>query len=138
MKRYIYGDELQFNRESYDGSLLCLSLNLNGIQHENWKAKNNKLKTFLKNYNFDIMGFQEVNINWDKVQSKDIWEERTMGWWKEGSTCTKAYNTQDILSSTHQPGGCMVTSVNNVKRKVVSCGIDKRGLGRWIWTRYKA
>ena len=35
----IYGDELETNRDIYDDSVLCLSLNVNGLKHEQWKAK---------------------------------------------------------------------------------------------------
>ena len=133
----IFGDSLDMNRDVYDGSVLCLSLNVNGLQSEQWKAKNDRLRNFLKNYNFDIMGFQETNLNWDQVQSKDQWEERTMGWWKGGNTSVKAFNKQDVIPTLHQPGGCMITSANSVKRKIMGCGADTRLLGRWAWTRYQ-
>ena len=80
----IFGDTLDMDHEASDGSVLCLSLNINGLQSEKWKAKNDRLRTFLKNYNFDIMGFQEINLNWDKIKPQDQWDERTMGWWKGG------------------------------------------------------
>ena len=83
------------------------------------------------------MGFQETNINWDRLPSKHSWEERTIGWWKGGQTTIKAHNKKDIIQSLHQPGGCMVTSVNSARRKIIECGVDFRGLGRWAWTRYK-
>ena len=125
------------NRDPYDDSLLCLSLNLNGLKHKQWKDKNKQLRKYLKNYEFDIMGFQEVNLNWGKVGPKDQWEERTMGWWKGGNTTVRAYNKEDVISTASQPGGCMVTSVNTAKRKVIGCGVDPRNLGRWAWTRYQ-
>ena len=37
---YMYGDSLDVNREANDGSILCLSLNVNGLKQEKWKAKN--------------------------------------------------------------------------------------------------
>ena len=40
----------------YDDSILCLSLNVNGLQQEKWKAKNDQIRKFLKKYDFDIMG----------------------------------------------------------------------------------
>ena len=133
----IFGDTLDMDHDAYDGSILCLSLNINGLQSEKWKAKNDRLRTFLKNYNFDIMGFQETNLNWDKVEPKDQWDERTTGWWKGGHTSIKAFNKEDITSTIYQPGGCMIASVNSVKRKIIGCGVDTRRLGRWAWTRYQ-
>ena len=134
---YVYGDTLDLNRDANDGSILCLSLNVNGLKQNHWKAKNDRLRQFLKGYNFDIMGFQETNLNWDQVQPKDQWDERTMGWWEQGQTTIKAHNKQDIISSASQPGGCMITSTNSARRKIVECGVDFRNLGRWAWTRYK-
>ena len=83
------------------------------------------------------MGFQEANLNWNQIGPKDSWEERTMGWWKGGNTTVKAFNKEDVIETRHQPGGCMITSVNSVKRKIIGCGSDFRNLGRWTWTRYQ-
>ena len=126
----IYGDELEATLEHDDESLLLLNLNLNGLVKDNWKAKNDMLRDFLKKYDFDIMVFQETNLNWSVMPPKDQWDERTFGWWKGGHTTSKAHNTADILSSISQPGGCMVTSVNRAKHKATKCGVDERGLGR--------
>ena len=116
---------------------MCVSVNINGLQHEQWKAKNERIKQFLKKYDFDIIGLQEVNLNWDKIGPVDQWDERTIGWWKGGNSTIKAYNQQDVISKPSQPGGCMVTSVNKAKTKVVEHARDFRKLGRWAWTRYR-
>ena len=50
--KIIYEDELETNRDIYDDSVLCLSLNVNGLKHEHWKAKNDRLRQFLKKYEF--------------------------------------------------------------------------------------
>ena len=134
---YIYGDKLDTDRDVYDDFILCLSLNVNGLQQEKWKAKNDRIRKFLKKYDFDIMGFQESNLNWDMIQPKDQWDERTLGWWKGGHNSIKSYNKQDVISKAIQPGGCMTTSVNKAKRKVIGNGVDFRGLGRWAWTRFR-
>ena len=134
---YMYGDTLALDRDVTDDSVLCLSLNVNGLQLERWKAKNDRLRTFIKNYEFDIMGFQEPNLNWNKIRPKDQWDERTLGWWKDGHNTCKAFNTQDVIQRPAQPGGCMVVSAHTARRKVIANGVDFRGLGRWAWTRYK-
>ena len=134
---YIYGDKLENNRNSNDGSILLLGLNVNGLRSEKWKAKNDRMKAFFKKYNFDIMGLQETNLNWEKVPTQDQWEERTLGWWKGGHTTIKAHNTEDIVQTTIQPGGCLLTSVNAARRRIVGCGTDYRKLGRWAWTKYQ-
>ena len=83
----------------------------------------------LLEYNWDIMGFQEPNHNWDLVQPMDQWEKRVLGCWKNWHTTIKAHNTTNPVSSISQPWGCMVTTVNKAKRKVTKCGVDWRGLG---------
>ena len=51
----IFGDSLDMNRDVYDGSVLCLSLNVNGLQSEQWKAKNDRLRKFLKRITTSIL-----------------------------------------------------------------------------------
>ena len=134
---YMYGDNLNMDRDVNDDSVLCLSLNVNGLQKSNWKVKNERVRNLLKNYEFDIMSLQEINLNWGKVRPKDQWDERTLGWWENGHNTSKAYNKQDVIQRATQPGGCMVVSTNTAKRKVIGNGSDPRGLGRWAWTRYQ-
>ena len=134
---YLYGDNLNLNRDVHDDSVLCLGLNVNGLQLRGWKAKNERIRNFIKNYEFDIMGLQEINLNWSQVPPKEQWDERSLGWWPDGNIASKAYNTQDVVQKATQPGGCMVVSTNMAKRKVIDTGCDPRGLGRWAWTRYR-
>ena len=51
-----------FSKEK-DNKLIVVSANINGLQHEDWKAKNGLVKDFLLLYNVNIVGFQETNIN---------------------------------------------------------------------------
>ena len=102
-----------------------------------WKTKNKLLEQFLKKYHFDIMGFQEINLNWSALPTKDQWEERVLGWWESNHVSVKAFNTQEEVQTATQPGGCMVVSANKAKQHFIECGIDPTGLGRWTWTRYR-
>ena len=51
------GDTLDLNRDANDGSILCLSFNVNGLKQEHWKAKNDRLRQFLKRIQFRHYGF---------------------------------------------------------------------------------
>ena len=65
---YSYGDTLDLNRDIHDDSVLCLGLNVNSLQAERWKAKNDRIRNFFKNYEFDIMGmgFMKLKFNWSQ------------------------------------------------------------------------
>ena len=76
---YIYGDELDPYAD-YDDSCLILGLNLNSLIKDNYKEKNDSLRDFVRKYNWDIMAYQEPNLNHDLVSMKDQWDERVLGW----------------------------------------------------------
>lgn len=120
-----------------DNTMRLLSVNINGLQQEKWKVKNDLLRHFLKTYDFDIMGLQETNLNWHMLQAKDQWEERTIGWWEGGHTTIMAHNTQEMAPSAAQRGGTMLISINKPKSRILECGKDPSGLGRWVWTKYR-
>ena len=67
-----------FNKKKEE-EILIISTNINSLQYEKWKAENNIIRDFLKHHNPDIVGFQEVNINWDKVPARHNWKARTIG-----------------------------------------------------------
>ena len=78
----------------------------------------------------------ETNIFWPYLNPKDRWENRIEGRW-EAQKSVLAYNITDDANSAWQPGGCLQVSVNRAAHRVISCGSDKSGLGRWAWTRYR-
>ena len=100
-KQAVYGDDLETNTDTYNDLVLCLSLNVNGLKHEKWIGKNNRLQQFLRKFNFDIMGFQETNINCDQIRVCDSCEEHTMGWWKGGNTSILDHNKIDFIGTVH-------------------------------------
>ena len=55
--------------------IMYISLNIEGLKVEKQKAKNEMLQDFLLRFNIDLIGLQEININWNKVDYKDRWQE---------------------------------------------------------------
>ena len=83
------------------------------------------------------MGLQETNLNWHTLDAKESWNERTIGWWEGGHRSIMACNEHEESLAKIQPGGCLLTIVNKAKHLIIDQGKDTRGLGRWVWTRYR-
>ena len=64
-KNDTYGDYL-VNKE--ENKIVCISLNINGLQKDKWKEKNDTLCKFLCQIGAEIIALQEININWKKVK----------------------------------------------------------------------
>ena len=62
-------EEDQNNKE--DNKLIVLGLNINRLKMEAWQQKNGTLYNFLVQSKADLIIFQEVNIDWNKVSAKD-------------------------------------------------------------------
>ena len=50
-----------------DNKLVYLSINMNGLHYEGWKVKNDMIRDFILKSKAEIIGFQEINLNWGKV-----------------------------------------------------------------------
>ena len=70
------------------------------------------------------MGLKEANFNFNQVGPKDQCQERTLGWWKGGNTAIKAYNEEDDITTRYQPGGCILTIVHSINRKIIGFGTN--------------
>ena len=112
-----YGDTLNPVKEQ--SSIRIMSLNINGLKQDKWQAKNDQLKNFLRTYDFDVMAFQEVNVNWSRLTTKDQWDERTFGWWEGGHHSVIAHNTEDVVDNAYQPGGTMLVTQGKSKYKII-------------------
>ena len=102
-----------------------------------WKIKNDLLRDLLVSSKADVIGLQEVNLNWGKIPLRHQWDSRSLGWWEGGHSTATTCNAKDHSSSKWQPGGCMITSNGPSKRRMIEIGKDQRGLGRWVWTRFR-
>ena len=72
----IYRDQL---KKVADNDVICLSLNINGLQVERWKIKNDLLRNLLVSSKANIVGLQKVNLNWSKILFRHQWDSRSLG-----------------------------------------------------------
>ena len=120
-----------------DDSLRIGMININGLPDSNTHAKNHSLYNALMKLDPDIMGLAETNQHWRSISSEHQWRNRTLSWW-ETSHSTIAFNTKDIKSSSSfQPGGVILQSINKAVHRIIQSGKDPSGLGRWAWTLYR-
>ena len=111
-------------------------MNINSIPTLNSSPKNNMIYQSLVKAEADIVGFSETNRNWNKMESDHRWYERTKGWF-ESSKSSIAHNVRDIESTTYQPGGNLLLSINKASHRVLATDRDPTGLGRWTSTSYR-
>ena len=55
-----YGDHFCAKK---DNEIIVVSLNINSLQTESWRAKNDLVRDFILKSEVDIIALQEVNIN---------------------------------------------------------------------------
>jgi hypothetical protein len=112
-------------------------ININGLPQSAEDPKNKILYNSIKNKQIGILGMVELNKCWHLLNNKDRWKDRTRGWW-ETSHSSISYNRKDnLLSSSFQPGGAAVISIEDTSHRVIESGQDSTGLGRWAWTKYR-
>ena len=54
-----------------EDEIMCISLNINGLSKDMSKEKHDTLQNFLHRMESDIVGLQEINLNWDKLKFKE-------------------------------------------------------------------
>ena len=84
--------------------------NINGIGYTSKSVKCDSVRKLIVNYNVDVMGLAETNINWGKIRRPQTLPQTCKQWFKS-SKVTTAYNLKDKKRKTpHQPGGTAVIS----------------------------
>ena len=112
-------------------------LNINGIPQNKNNHKNQLILNNFKNFEADIFGLTETNLNWPKLDQSHNWRERTTGIW-ETSHSTIGFNRKDIhTQSPFQPGGTLLHSTNKSCHRIITTDLDPSGLGRWCSTKYR-
>ena len=112
------------------GNLRIVTQNINGLGQISGSLKERNLKEFILDRDIDIMGVQELNVCWAKVQEKNIIWDRFRHW-REVSQLSVAYNIQDTNKMRYQPGGTAVLSINKMANRVTATGADESKLGHW-------
>ena len=114
--------------------------NFSGLSGRSDDITDDSLREWINDKNFDIFGIPEVNLYWPRVQKKLQFNDRVTNWWIPGTTRSKfAYNVKEKRKkrSVKQYGGTAQVSRNQAARREYERGSDFRGLGRWVWQKYR-
>ena len=111
-------------------------LNPNGLPVKGTDIKNKILRDYINQTQLDSVCLSECNIHWKQLPIDQRLHERTLGWWECLHTNTAYYDTYKT-SATQQAGGVSLWSIDKGAHRVMEHGRDSRGLGRWVWTRYR-
>ena len=110
-------------------------LNVGGLMADGYGAKMEELRIYLTKLRLDSIGLTECNVHWKMVPVHKCLPERTRGWWEALQITTAYFESYPVLAR-NQVGGVSLWSINKGAHRVMECGKDRRGLGRWVWTRY--
>ena len=110
------GHDIQLTRKDI---LQIGHININGIPECKNDVKNSRLHQAIDEHDFQIVGIIEINQCWHLLEEDNRWRSCTKGWW-EASKASIAYNVKDgELSSSFQPGGIMLLSLNTCAHQVL-------------------
>jgi hypothetical protein len=133
-----FGDEL---RDSTDSLFRVAFVNTGGIPVNKKNGKSIIIEESVRNLGASAVGFQETDVNWNKLPACDRLHERFHGWWRRLSLNIAHYADYQpktyAQTSAHQFGGVVLCSINDGAARIHSSGSDPTGLGRWAWTRYQ-
>ena len=129
----IFGNVMEKKMEH---ELRIIYININSLPTRSSHPKNRMIYDAITTCEGDVLAMTEINKYWPKVEEQDKWRERTLGWWRASKT-TLAYNRKDITSSTFQPGGVSITSIDTITHRCIGNGVDESGLGRWAWQLFR-
>ena len=97
--------------------------------------KNNDISEMHTKHRFDILGREEININWTKASTENHISARTKEWWQTSHTNTAHLKTNE--GKEHQYGGVALCTIGKMATRVLKAGKDRRNLGRWAWVLYQ-
>ena len=90
------------------------------------------------NYNLDVVLMQEVGLNWREVGLGQNFQSRLDTYLEPGQTCSHmGWNCKTASRDVSQWGGTGVMAHGKLKHFKMGAGVDKAGLGRWTWARFR-
>ena len=129
LKQEFWGDRL---KSKGDRVIRIATKNIQGLGLTPGNSKEDELKEWMANRDLDIVGLQELNVNWNKCKNKARFCERFRSPAWEYIRYSVAHNKHD-RTYRHQYGGCATIGLNQITHRVAGSGADERGLGRWSW-----
>jgi hypothetical protein len=110
--------------------------NIGGFSIKKGKLKDDTVRMGITQWDFDVFGFSETNIDWRLASEDDNLYSRCKEWW-DTLHISSSNNTTSSPIQAHQYGGTALFSINKASHRVISKGVDGSKLGRWVWTRYR-
>ena len=133
-------DDQEFGNEFLEkpeGVFRVCNWNIGGWPLNIADPKNQLLKQEILRMEPDVMGLSELNTHWRSVPASVRLSERTMGWFAHQRSPAVAYYADLPNAPRDQVGGVAMWSTDEGCIRFMEEGKDKRGLGRWLWTRYR-
>lgn len=128
-----FGDEICAKN---DNTLRIGFQNVGGFPTTFGKLKEDNIRLGLQEWDFDIFGMAEINLDWRVLKEQERFPHRTKEWW-EHQHLSWAHNQNSPPRQARQYGGTALFSINKAAHRVMEKGMDPSNLGRWTWTRYK-
>jgi hypothetical protein len=126
---FAWGDRLEAKAEAV---LRVGLMNINGFPLSAKARKLFDIKGFLLAYQFDVMGFTEMNTHWNSVDNANRLEAQTKEWFACAKR-TSAYYVDHPFPVPFVYGGVSQWAIDEVVHRVTAAGEDPSGLGRWAW-----
>ena len=114
--------------------------NFNGLTGKLDDTVDRSLRDWITDNSFDVFGISEVNMYWPRVKKELQFDARLSNWWQPGQFRSKhAFNSTEkqIKWSIRQYGGTAQISVGDALIRELERDEDTRGLGRWVWQKYR-
>jgi hypothetical protein len=126
-----FGDEITKKQRN----TLCIAFqNIGGLPLNKNDIKEENLRSGINNWNFDIFGLLETNIDWQRQSENNKLWHRTREWW-EHLHISHSHNTTCPPIEDKQFGVTAVFTINDSAHRVTAKGKDSSNLGRWSWTK---
>ena len=114
--------------------------NFNGLTGKLDDPVDRSLRDWITDNSFDVFGISEVNMYWPRVRKELQFNERINKMWQPGQCRSRhAFNRTEkrLKRSIRQYGGTAQLSFGTALAHEFDRGEDFRGLGRWVWQKYR-
>jgi hypothetical protein len=130
-----FGDNISIKKQK--NKILRIGFqNIGGFPVQLPDIKEDNIRLGISNWDLNIFGIAETNIDWRTLPEENKLWGRTREWW-DHLHISHANNTTFPPVSEKQFGGTAIFSINDTAHRVWGKGFDASLLGRWLWTTFK-
>ena len=124
-----FGDDPRIKRKQ---ACRLLFHNIGGLAARANDIQNRLWRDTLRDFNVDVCGISEVNLNWRKINEADQLYSRALAFWGSAKTQV-AFNAHANDAPRRHHGGTALVAIGPAASCVGDSGADPSGLGRWAW-----